>query len=119
MFDAFPYDEWSEDITTFWTLGLEGDTGTIVMTILGVLLMVDTVVPVRPAGKKDTDCEPWCRAMAGAPRAAVHHNHPYSLGRKSDGREASRGVQKEDSRVAPFMIALSIVCVIVVRRHSS
>ena len=36
MFDAFPYDEWSDQITTFWTFGVEGDTGTIILTILGV-----------------------------------------------------------------------------------
>jgi hypothetical protein len=40
MFDAFPYDEWSEEITTFWTFGVEGDTGTIILTILGVIVMV-------------------------------------------------------------------------------
>jgi hypothetical protein len=40
MFDAFPYDEWSEEITTFWTFGVEGDVGTIILTILGVLVMI-------------------------------------------------------------------------------
>ena len=44
MFDAFPFDEWSEEITTFWTFGVEGDTGTIVMTILGVLLMIGALI---------------------------------------------------------------------------
>ncbi len=27
MFDAFPYDEWSETITTFWTFGGRGRHG--------------------------------------------------------------------------------------------
>ena len=27
MFDAFPYDEWSEDIAGFWTFGPESSTG--------------------------------------------------------------------------------------------
>jgi len=44
VFDAFPFDEWSEEITTFWTFGVEGDTGTIVMTILGVLLMIGSLI---------------------------------------------------------------------------
>lgn len=44
MFDAFPFDEWSEEITTFWTFGTEGDLGTIILTILGVLLMVGSLI---------------------------------------------------------------------------
>lgn len=44
MFDAFPFDEWSEEITTFWTFGTEGDTGTIILTILGVLLMIGSLI---------------------------------------------------------------------------
>ena len=28
MFDAFPYDEWGEDIAGFWTFGPEHSTGT-------------------------------------------------------------------------------------------
>ena len=40
MFDAFPFDEWSEEITTFWTFGVEGDTGTIILTILGGTALV-------------------------------------------------------------------------------
>ena len=40
MFDAFPFDEWSEDIAEFWTFGGEGSTGTWIMTILGVLAML-------------------------------------------------------------------------------
>ena len=44
MFDAFPFDEWSEEITTFWTFGTEGDLGTIILTILGVLLMIGSLI---------------------------------------------------------------------------
>ena len=40
MFDAFPFDEWGDEITTFWTFGTEGDLGTIILTILGVLVMI-------------------------------------------------------------------------------
>ena len=40
MFDAFPYDEWSEDIAEFWTFGGEGSTGTWILTVLGVAAML-------------------------------------------------------------------------------
>jgi len=39
MFDAFPYDEWGEDIAEFWTFGGEGSTGTWIMTVLGIAVM--------------------------------------------------------------------------------
>lgn len=44
MFDAFPYDKWGDTVTTFWTFGVEGDTGTIILTILGLLLMVGSLI---------------------------------------------------------------------------
>jgi len=40
MFDAFPYDEWGEDIAEFWTFGGEGSTGTWIMTALGFTAML-------------------------------------------------------------------------------
>jgi hypothetical protein len=40
MFDSFPYDEWSEDIADFWAWGGANSTGTYIMTVLGILLMV-------------------------------------------------------------------------------
>ena len=57
MIDSFPYDSWfdaegnlSADVTTFWTFGpttgSEGGslTGTFVLTALGILLMVASIV---------------------------------------------------------------------------
>jgi hypothetical protein len=44
VFDAFPYDEWGEEITAFWTFGPGGSTGTYILTVLGVLLMVSALV---------------------------------------------------------------------------
>jgi len=69
MFDAFPYDEWSDQITTFWTFGVEGDTGTIIMTILGVLLMVGALIGwVRlESSKLDHQAETLRRAMTPPP----------------------------------------------------
>ena len=40
MFDAFKYDEWSEDIAEFWTFGGEGSTGTWILTVLGFAVML-------------------------------------------------------------------------------
>jgi hypothetical protein len=40
MFDAFPFDEWGEDIAGFWTFGPGSSTGTYIMTALGVGVML-------------------------------------------------------------------------------
>lgn len=40
MIDSFPFDSWEDVTTTFWTFGPENSTGTYVLTVLGVLLMV-------------------------------------------------------------------------------
>ena len=44
MFDAFPFDEWSEEIAEFWTFGGEGSTGTWIMTVLGFSVMVIALI---------------------------------------------------------------------------
>lgn len=47
MIDSFPYREWNEDITTFWTFGPGVDhdlTGTFVLTGLGMLVMILALV---------------------------------------------------------------------------
>jgi LPXTG-motif cell wall-anchored protein len=65
MFDAFPHDKWDSTITTFWTYGVEGDTGTIILTILGVLLMIGCLIWfVRlEAGKLDRQAAMLRKAM--------------------------------------------------------
>lgn len=40
MFDAFPYDEWGEDVADFWTFGGHNSTGTWILTILGIAVML-------------------------------------------------------------------------------
>jgi hypothetical protein len=40
MFDAFPFDEWADATAEFWTFGGEGSTGTYIMTVLGIAVMV-------------------------------------------------------------------------------
>ncbi len=44
MFDAFPFDEWGEDIAEFWTFGGEGSTGTWIMTVLGFSVMLIALI---------------------------------------------------------------------------
>lgn len=44
MFDAFPFDEWSEDIAEFWTFGPANSTGTYILTVLGCILMVASLI---------------------------------------------------------------------------
>jgi hypothetical protein len=44
MFDAFPFDEWSEDISAFWTFGPGESTGTWILTVLGIAVMLVALV---------------------------------------------------------------------------
>jgi hypothetical protein len=44
MFDSFPYDEWSDTVTDFWTFGGANSTGTYIMTVLGCILMVASII---------------------------------------------------------------------------
>jgi hypothetical protein len=44
VFDTFPFDEWSEDIAEFWTWGPANSTGTYILTALGVLLMIASLI---------------------------------------------------------------------------
>jgi len=64
VFDSFPFDEWSDEIDAFWTFGPGGSTGTYIMTVLGIILMVVAIVGwVRLEDTK-------LRAQAEALRAA-------------------------------------------------
>lgn len=40
MFDTFPYDEWGEDIAGFWTWGPGSSTGTYILTVIGIAVML-------------------------------------------------------------------------------
>jgi predicted negative regulator of RcsB-dependent stress response len=44
MWNSFPYDEWSETVTDFWTFGPANSTGTYIMTVLGCILMVASLI---------------------------------------------------------------------------
>jgi hypothetical protein len=47
MIDSFPWDEFNDQVSTFWTFGPGADhslTGTFVLTGLGMLLMIAALV---------------------------------------------------------------------------
>ena len=44
MIDSFPFDEWAEDIAAYWTFGPGNSTGTYVLTVLGIILMVGSII---------------------------------------------------------------------------
>lgn len=44
MFNSFPYDKWDETVTDFWTWGGANSTGTYILTVLGIILMVAALV---------------------------------------------------------------------------
>ena len=44
MIDSFPFDSWEDVTTTFWTFGPEDSTGTYVLTVLGIALMVVALI---------------------------------------------------------------------------
>jgi hypothetical protein len=44
MIDSFPFDEFNENVTSFWTFGPEDSTGTYILTALGVILMVVALI---------------------------------------------------------------------------
>ena len=44
MIDSFPFDEFNENVTSYWTFGPEDSTGTYILTALGVILMVVALI---------------------------------------------------------------------------
>lgn len=44
MFDAFPYKSWDGVTGDFWAFGGANSTGTYVLTALGVLLMIASLI---------------------------------------------------------------------------
>jgi hypothetical protein len=68
VIDSFPFDEWSEDITAFWTFGPGSSTGTYVLTVLGIILMVAALVGwVWLENRKLTAQAELLRAAGGLP----------------------------------------------------
>ena len=51
MFNSFPYDSWldaegnlNQELTDFWTFGGANSTGTYILTVLGCILMVASLI---------------------------------------------------------------------------
>ena len=44
MFNSFPFDEWSDTITDFWTWGGHNSTGTFIQLAFGFVLMVGSLI---------------------------------------------------------------------------
>ena len=84
MFDAFPFDEWSEDIAEFWTFGGEGSTGTWIMTVVGFSVMLIAFAQNQLF---------LCQAVDDAGQVAHRHHHfranfsEWKAAGIADGRE--------------------------------
>ncbi|HEY7197315.1 MAG TPA: hypothetical protein VH306_09010 [Gaiellaceae bacterium] len=44
MIDSFPFDKWGDSISAFWTFGPENSTGTYILTVLGIIVMVVALI---------------------------------------------------------------------------
>jgi hypothetical protein len=44
VIDSFPFDEWTDDIAAYWTFGPENSTGTYILTVLGIILMIASLI---------------------------------------------------------------------------
>jgi hypothetical protein len=69
VIDSFPFDEWNlEEISAFWTFGPGGSTGTYVMTVLGIIVMVGALIGwVWLENRKLTAQAALLRAAGGMP----------------------------------------------------
>ena len=95
MFDAFPFDEWGEDIAEFWTFGGEGSTGTWIMTALGFSVMVIALIGFVVTGEAEARAPGGGAQGVGrarAPGRRGNHRHHVGLGGEEirDGRQADR-----------------------------
>jgi hypothetical protein len=68
VIDSFPFDEWADDIGAFWTFGPGSSTGTYILTVLGILVMVGSLIGwVWLENKKLTAQAELLRAAGGMP----------------------------------------------------
>jgi hypothetical protein len=71
VIDSFPYDTWEDVATTFWTFGPEDSTGTYILTVLGIILMVAAIIYwVWLENKKLTAQAQLLRGAGGLPPAS-------------------------------------------------
>jgi hypothetical protein len=68
VIDSFPFDEFSEELTAFWTFGPNSSTGTYILTVLGILFMIGALIGwVWLENKKLTAQAALLRAAGGVP----------------------------------------------------
>jgi hypothetical protein len=68
VIDSFPFDELSEEVTAFWTFGPQNSTGTYLLTVLGIILMIVSLIGwVWLENKKLTAQAALLRAAGGLP----------------------------------------------------
>lgn len=68
MIDSFPFDEWTEDIAGYWTFGPGNSTGTYVLTVLGIAVMVLSIIGWVVLEKRKLDAQAaLLRAAGGLP----------------------------------------------------
>jgi hypothetical protein len=68
VFDSFPYEKFSENVKGFWTFGPGGSTGTYILTVLGIALMIIAFVAwVRLEDRKLSAQAALLRAAGGMP----------------------------------------------------
>jgi hypothetical protein len=68
VIDSFPFDEWAEDIGAFWTFGPGNSTGTYILTVLGIMVMVGSIIGwVWLENQKLTAQAALLRAAGGMP----------------------------------------------------
>jgi hypothetical protein len=71
VIDSFPFDKWGEDIAAFWTFGPENSTGTYIMTVLGVIVMIVSLYAWVMLEKRKLDAQAaLLRAAGGLPSPA-------------------------------------------------
>jgi hypothetical protein len=73
MFNSFPYDSWllpdgsvNQELTDFWTWGGANSTGTYILTVLGCILMVASVIGFFMLEKQKLEAQAAALRAAGA-----------------------------------------------------
>ncbi|MGH3136375.1 MAG: hypothetical protein ACRDPV_07775 [Gaiellaceae bacterium] len=66
MFNSFPYDEWNESVTDFWTWGGANSTGTYILTVLGCILMVAAIIGFFVLEKRKLEYQAAALRASGA-----------------------------------------------------
>jgi len=73
MFNSFPYDSWllpdgsvNQEITDFWTWGGANSTGTYILTVLGCILMVASIIGFFVLEKQKLEHQAAALRAAGA-----------------------------------------------------